>query len=89
MEEVINNLTTKFRGRAKVARLEMRPDTARLFGVYGVKRVPTTAVFHNGRIQDQIFGAMTGGTKTGGVQSSCVGLTSFDNLAEMLERFTI
>jgi len=89
MEQVINELAEKFRGRAKVARLEMRPDTAHLFGMYGVNRVPTTAVFHNGKIEDRILGAMTGGTKTEAVQTSCVGLTSFDNLGEMLERFAL
>ena len=89
METVINEVAAKFGRRAKVARLEMRPENARLFAAYGVKRVPTTAVFHGGTIQDQIFGAMVGGTKTGGVQSSCVGLTSFDNLGEMLGRFVM
>jgi thioredoxin-like negative regulator of GroEL len=87
MEQVIRELAGKFHGRAKVARLEMRPDTARLFGVHGVNRVPTSVVFHHGRIEDRILGAMRGGTKTGTVQSSCVGLTTFDNLTEMLERF--
>lgn len=87
MEQVINEMAEKFRGRAKVARLEMRPDTARLFGHYGVNRVPTTAVFRNGRIEDRILGAMTGGTKTDAVRTSCVGLTTFDNLREMLEPF--
>ena len=89
METVINELATKFGRRAKVARLEMRPENARLFALHNVKRVPTTAVFHNGTIHDQIFGAMVGGTKVGGVQSSCVGLTSLDNLSEMLGRFVM
>ncbi len=89
MEEVINTLAAKYRGRAKVARLEMRPDTARLFAACNVRRVPTTAVFLNGEIQDQIFGAMTGGTKRGGVATSCVGLTSVDNVGQMLERFAM
>jgi thioredoxin 1 len=89
METVINEVAAKFRGRAKVARLEMRPDTMRLFGAYNVKRVPTTAVFQDGRIQDQIFGAMKGGTKVGEVQTSCVGLTSIDNIGEMLGRFVM
>jgi len=89
MEQVINEVAEKFRGRAKVARLEMRPDTARLFGHYGVNRVPTTVVFRQGKIEDRILGAMTGGTKTDTVRSSCVGLTTFDNLSEMLERFVM
>jgi len=89
MEQVINEVAAKYQRRAKVARLEMVPENARLFAKYNVKRVPTTAVFHNGAIQDQIYGAMVGGTKVGGVQSSCVGLTSFDNLSEMLGRFVV
>jgi thioredoxin 1 len=89
MEQVINEVAAKFHRRANVARLEMLPENARLFAMYNVKRVPTTAVFYNGTIQDQIFGAMVGGTKIGNVQSSCVGLTSFDNLGEMLGRFVM
>ena len=89
MEQVINEVAAKYQRRAKVARLEMVPENARLFAKYNVKRVPTTAVFYNGAIQDQIFGAMVGGTKIGSVQSSCVGLTSFDNLSEMLGRFVM
>jgi thioredoxin-like negative regulator of GroEL len=89
MEQVINELAERFQERAKVARLEMRPDTARLFGACGVNRVPTTVVFRNGRIEDRILGAMTGGTKTDAVRTSCVGLTSSDNLAQMLERFAM
>ena len=89
MDEVIRDVATKFRGRAKVGRLEMRPENARLFARYNVSRVPTTAVLHHGEIQDQIFGAMTGGTKVGAVQTSCVGLTSLDNVSQMLERFVM
>lgn len=86
MEQVIHEVAEKFADRAKVARLEMRADTMRLFGVCGVNRVPTTAVFRNGRIEDRILGAMRGGTKTDVVHTSCVGLTSVDNLSQMLER---
>jgi len=89
MGPIVEDLAKKFRGRARVARLEMRPDTMRLFGQYDVSRVPTTVVFHQGRPQDRILGAMTGGTKTDAVQTSCVGLTSIDNLGQMLERFVV
>ena len=89
MGPIVEDLATKFQGRAKVARLEMRPDTMRLFGRYDVSRVPTTVVFHQGRPQDRILGAMTGGTKTGAVATSCVGLTSLDNLGQMLERLVV
>lgn len=89
MDEVIQQVAKKFEGRAKVARLEMRPDTMRLFARHDVARVPTTAVFQEGVIRDRILGAMTGGTKVGAVATSCVGLTSFDNITQMLERFTM
>lgn len=89
MEQVINELAEKFGDRAKVARLEMRADTTRLFGAYGVNRVPTTVVFRDGRIEDRILGAMKGGTKTDAVRTSCVGLTSVDNLSQMLERYAM
>jgi thioredoxin-like negative regulator of GroEL len=89
MEQVINNLAQSFQGRARVARLEMRPETARLFAACKVRRVPTTAVFWNGEIQDQIFGALTGGTKTEAVATSCVGLTTLDNITKMLEPFAV
>lgn len=89
MDEVVNELATKYKGKATIARLEMRPDTARLCASLGVTRVPTTAVFQDGKIQDQIFGAMKGGTKIDAVRTSCVGLTSLDNLGEMLGRFAI
>ncbi|HQZ38073.1 MAG TPA: thioredoxin domain-containing protein [Vicinamibacterales bacterium] len=89
MEQVIHDVAVKFQGRAKVARLEMRPDTMRLFARYDVARVPTTVVFQDGVVRDQILGAMTGGTKTGEVATSCVGLTSVDNIGQMLERFAL
>ena len=65
MEQVIHDVAVKFQGRAKVARLEMRPDTMRLFARYDVARVPTTVVFQDGVVRDQILGAMTGGTQLG------------------------
>jgi hypothetical protein len=38
-------------------------------------------------MQDQILGAMVGGTKRGAVQTSCVGLTSDDNILGMVRPF--
>lgn len=86
---VVESTAERFRGRAKVVRLEYGPANARLCAQYGFLRVPTLAVFHRGRIEDQIFGPMEGGTKTEQVRASCVGLTSTDNVAEMLEQFTL
>ncbi|KAB1145278.1 thioredoxin [Streptomyces luteolifulvus] len=84
---VVEATAEKFRGRAKVVRLEFGPETARLCAQYGFRRVPTLALFNRGRIEDQIFGPMEGGTKTDKVRTSCVGLSTTDNVAQMLEAF--
>ena len=60
-----------------------------MFAACKVRRIPTTVVFFNGQIQDQIFGALKGGTKTDVVASSCVGLTTVENISQMLERFAV
>lgn len=83
----VEALASKMEGRARVVRVEFGPETARLCARFGVLRVPTTALFVDGQLVDQILGAMQGGTKVGDVRSSCVGLTSFENLAQMVERF--
>src|SRR5207237_723615 len=49
LSETFEKLAKDFHGRAKVTRLEMRPDTARLYAVHNVKRVPTTIVFNKGK----------------------------------------
>lgn len=84
---VIRDVGERFRGKAKVARVEFGPENAGLCARFGVIRVPTTALFVNGRLEDQILGAMVGGTKVGGVETSCVGLTALDNISEMLAPF--
>jgi thioredoxin 1 len=86
---VVDQVAAKFEGRAKVVRVEFGPETARLCARFGVTRVPTLALFVDGQIEDQILGGMVGGTKAGGVTRSCVGLTSFDNIAQMLEPFVL
>jgi thioredoxin 1 len=86
---VVDQAAQKFARRAKVVRVEFGPETARLCARFGVTRVPTLALFVDGRIVDQIFGGMVGGTKRGGVTTSCTGLTSFDNIAKMLEPFVL
>jgi len=84
--EQFTTLAGNFSGRARVARIEMRPDTSEIYSRYNVQRVPTTIVFHKGKVQDQIFGALTGGTKVGARTTSCVGLTTLDNLSETLNK---
>lgn len=84
---LLDDASKRFQGRAKVVRVEFGPETAELSARYGIVRVPTIALFVNGRMEDQILGAMVGGTKVGAVQTSCVGLTSAQNISGMLERF--
>lgn len=83
----VEALATRFQGRARVAQVEFGPETARLCARFNVVRVPTVALFVDGKVVDQVFGAMVGGTKTEAVRTSCVGLTSVDNLGQMLQRF--
>lgn len=85
----VESAAEKFRGRAKVVRLEFGPENARLCAQYDFLRVPVLAVFNRGRMEDQILGRMEGGTKTAAVRTSCVGLTTADNIAEMLEPFAL
>jgi thioredoxin 1 len=84
---LVEEAAEQFRGRAKVARLEFGPETAALCERYGIRRVPVLALFEGGEIKDQILGAMKGGTKSAARRTSCVGLTSTDNIAEMVQQF--
>jgi thioredoxin-like negative regulator of GroEL len=84
---VVEETAQRFRGRAKVVRLEYGPANARLCAQYGFLRVPTLAVFNRGQVEDQILGPMRGGTKTDQVSTSCVGLTATNNVGQMLEQF--
>lgn len=86
---VLDDVAKKFAKRAKVVRLAFGPETARVCAKYSVTRVPTLALFVDGQIEDRILGGMVGGTKVGDVKSSCVGLTTFDNIAGMLEPFAL
>jgi thioredoxin 1 len=73
---VVEETAKRFRGRAKVVRLEYGPMTARLCAQYGFVRVPTLALFSGGRVVDQIFGPMSDKTRTGAV-------------AEMVDQFLL
>ncbi len=90
LEPVVESLAERYHGRAKIARVEFGGDNARLCARYGIVRVPTLALFQGGQVKDRILGAMKGGTKAArGRQTSCVKLTSFDNVAGMLEEFAL
>lgn len=86
LTDIVETLAKSVQGKAKVARLEMRPDTMRLCAEYDVKRVPTTLVFNKGKVEDRILGALKGGTKVGARATSCVNLTSLDNFSQALTR---
>lgn len=84
---LLDDVHGRFKGKAKVVRVEFGPETAALCARFGIVRVPTIALFVNGKIEDQILGEMVGGTKVGAVQTSCVAQTSLQNVSGMLERF--
>jgi thioredoxin 1 len=81
----VDEVAERFRGRAKVVRLEYGPETVRLCAEWGVTRVPTLALFEDGQLVDQIVGNMRGGAKVGAARQSCVGLTTGENIAQMLD----
>lgn len=89
VEPVIESVAERVRGRARVAAVDFDRN-ARLCARYGIVRVPTIALFERGEIKDRIFGAMKGGTKEeGGRLTSCVNLTSAENVSQMLEEFVL
>ncbi len=83
----VDAAATRLRGRAKVVRLEWGGANSRLCAQYQFRRVPIIALFSDGRIQDQIYGAMEGGTKDDITRTSCVGLTTAENIDSMLDAF--
>jgi thioredoxin 1 len=86
---VVDEIAQEFKNQTKVVRVDFGPDTARLCSRWGVSRVPTLALFVDGQIEDQILGGLAGGSKVGGEVRSCVGLTSSNNIAEMLKRVVL
>ncbi len=86
---VVDDVAKKLGRRAKVARMPFGPETARVCTRFGVTGVPTLALFVDGQIEDRILGGLVGGTKVGDVRTSCVGLTSFDNIIQMVDAFVL
>ena len=89
VEPLVDAVAADQRGRAKAVRVEFGEANARLCARYGITRVPTVALFNGGVIQDQILGAMTGGTKARGAAKSCVNLTSEENLTQLVEELAL
>jgi thioredoxin 1 len=85
---LVESVGERFRGRARVVQVDFDGNRA-LCARYAISRVPVLALFDQGRLRDQILGAMTGGTKDEGRATSCVNLTSFDNVGGMLEEFIL
>ena len=81
----VESVAAELDAKAKVVRLDFNKENAPLFERFGVKRLPTLALFRDGEIVDQIFGAMTGGAKVGDRLASCVNLTTAQNIAQMVE----
>lgn len=73
---VVEETAKRFRGRARVVRLEYGPMTARLCAQHGFLRVPTLALFSGGRVVAQIFGPMSEKTRS-------------DVVAEMVDPFVL
>jgi thioredoxin 1 len=78
---VLRDIGERYRYMAKVTHVEFGPQTAQLSSRYGIVRAPTTALFVNGVMEDQILGASISGTKGG--------FAAADNIADMLDRFVL
>lgn len=81
----VESVAAELDAKAKVVRLDFNKENAPLFERFGVNRLPTLALFRDGKVVDQIFGAMTGGAKVGDRLASCVNLTTAQNIAQMVE----
>jgi thioredoxin 1 len=81
----VESIAAELDAKAKVVRLDFDKENAPLFERFGVHRLPTLALFRDGKVVDQIFGAMTGGAKVGDRLASCVNLTTVQNIAQMVE----
>ncbi len=81
----VETIAKKLEANAKVVRVEFAADNADLLEKLGIARVPTLALFRDGEVVDQIFGAMKGGAKVGVRATSCVNLTTAQNISQMVE----
>jgi len=87
LRPAVQAAAARFDGRARVVRLGFGPETARVCAEFGFRRVPTLALFSNGRIEDQIFGAMGGGAKDVPNGFDRAGSDAEDRIIQMVERF--
>ncbi len=81
----VESVAAELDAKTKVVRLDFNKENAPLFERFGVRRLPTLALFRDGEVVDQIFGAMTGGAKVGDRLASCVNLTTAQNIRQLVE----
>jgi len=74
----VEQVAERFRGQAKVVRIEFGPETARLCAEWGVTRVPALTLIEDGQVVDQILGSMRGDTQAVS--------TPAERIAEMLNQ---
>jgi thioredoxin 1 len=82
----VETVAAELRGRAKVTRLEYGTVNARLCAQYGFIRVPTLALFSQGQLEDQIFGALA---TTGAERTAHAGRSAADTITQMIDRFIL
>ena len=57
MGPVMEQLAAEFEGKAKVAKVDI-DESADLAAKYGIMSVPSMVFFKNGKVQDQVVGAV-------------------------------
>jgi thioredoxin 1 len=82
MVPLVREIGERFRYKAKVVRVEFGSQSSRLCAQYRVLRVPTTLLFVDGVIQDELLGA---GAKD--ESSPSAGLTIANTITQMLNQF--
>jgi thioredoxin 1 len=88
LRPAVEAAAARFDGKARVVRLGFGPETARVCAEFGFRRVPTLALFSNGQVEDQIFGAMGVGAKDEASRFDHAGSEAADRIIQMVERFT-
>ena len=66
---LVENIAGRYSGRVDVVRVDFSPENAGLTAELGVKRVPTVALFVEGKMEDQILGGMAGSTRSSSLKS--------------------
>ena len=61
---VVDGIAEKYRGKLRVATVEVGPKTERLCRTYGVERLPVVMLFKDGEAKDTVGGAIEAATIT-------------------------